>query len=154
MGAPARVWCTLNKPHSIDSERSKDLEYFMLYRTSPKDPLKKEAAHRSWGHIYNTAAYSIDKPNRYQRIAHYTSTNQLLTFFMETCDSRIDFSRRRAALGMWVGVCGAMMPMNSAWDKELCLPLTACQYLLIVRDCMDQTGKTTLKFGKVGAQGF
>lgn len=51
--------------------------------------------------IFSAVVESIEKAERDQKTVHYTSTNQLLTSYMEKGEFRVKFARTEAALHVW-----------------------------------------------------
>lgn len=82
----------------------------------------------------------MDKPERDQGGACYTSTIQLLPINMENCDIPAKFARRQAALDAQLAMLGAIIGLDSAEDEGPYLPMTRGWYHLTSRHCPDQTG--------------
>lgn len=63
-------YSNLNQLELFHSTTLKDLKEFTLSTFSKKDSLKEESITCLWNQISNTAAVSIDEPDRAQIIAH------------------------------------------------------------------------------------
>lgn len=60
---------------------------------------------------------------------------------MEKGKSQHKFAKRRADLGVWLGMLGAKFVMNSTGEEELFLSVLDGWYFLKEWDCPDQTGR-------------
>lgn len=101
MRAPATARGTLNQPGSFESTTLKDLHGFMLSTLPGKDEVKEGSNCCLWNLIFYAAVESVDKPGSDRGIAHYTSTNRLLTSYVEKGESQIKFARKRHTLAAW-----------------------------------------------------
>lgn len=71
---------------------------------------------------------------------------------MEKVENIENFVRRLDALKLWLGMLGATINLNRAGNENLYLLMTGSRYLLIGKDCIDQTRHNDLNSRKVGAQ--
>lgn len=72
-------------------------------------------------------------------MAGYTSTNRLLTSYMESGELRMEFTGRRPPLNVWVEMFGVIIASDCAEDERLYASVTGGAYLLKSRDPLDQT---------------
>lgn len=79
--------------------------------------MKKEMVRRLWNPIFHAAVELMDKPDEDLVVAWYTQIVRLLASQMESGDSRLRFSRRRAALNVWLGMIGATLNLNTARNQ-------------------------------------
>lgn len=99
MQALHRSQHVLSQPVLFDTATFKDLKVCVV--TLPGyDVLKKKSPRYLWHPIFIAAVESINKPQRDQGAASSTSTNQLLTTYMEERESQVKFARRRTALNV------------------------------------------------------
>lgn len=82
---------------------------------------------------------SIDQPDWDRATGCYTSACWLLTWSVESVESRLTFARGQATLDVWVGMVGAIMVLDIGGSEECCLPVTGSQSSLTERDYPDQT---------------
>lgn len=87
--------------------------------------------------IFNSVVASIDKPDRHKKIACYTSTNQILTSYIEKGEIQVKSARRKAAFDVWLRILCAILSLNNAGDEELHVLVTVGQSLLTVHGCPD-----------------
>lgn len=65
---------------------------------------------------------------------------------MENSESQLGFKSWLADLDAWVGIVGATIDLDTAWDEDLYLAVTDGRYFLTVRDCRDQIGHNNFEF--------
>lgn len=116
----------------------------MLY-TVPGHEVLKEMAWYFRNSIISAVLGSVNKQESNWDIAFYTSTNLLLTFYMEKCESQVKCTKRWAAWDMCVGIIGVTIHFYIFWKKELYLPRTGGLYPLTGGDCPDQTGHNNIE---------
>lgn len=81
----------------------------------------------------------IYKSDRGGGVGRYMSTNRVLTFYMEKCESWLTSSRRLASLDIRTGPLGTMLSLYIFIGKGLDLPVTVGRYLLTNQSCPHQT---------------
>lgn len=131
----------------FDTTKLVDLERFMLDTFPGEAALKKESARKSSNPIFNASVESVDRADRDQGVARYTSTNHLLTLYMKKGREHLNFAKQRAALDVSIGISGAMMGSDRAGDEEVHLLVMGGRYLLTGSLFQDQTGHSDFGHG-------
>lgn len=126
----------------------------MLSAFPGKENLEKRRAWPLSNSIVNSTVQYIDSTDRDRRIAHYTLKHLLLTSYLEKRESRVKFSRSRAALDVLVEMIDAMIILDRATDEELYLLGTGFRYLLLCGELPEQTVHNDFKVLKDSGSGF
>lgn len=92
--------------------------------------MEEERERRLWSHILEAGVESINKLDRYRRIARFTSKIQLLTLYIEKGLSGVKYGRDRASLNVQMWITGAIMGLNSTGDREHYLLVIYSQYFM------------------------
>lgn len=127
---------TLNQSDWFERKTFKDLEEFLLSMFPREYVLKEESARRFWNPIFIADVESMNIPSRIWGTARYTSTNQIMTSYMEKRESWASCSGWRVALDVLLRIIGAIMALEIAGNKKIYLNVTAGWCLLTDHDCL------------------